>query len=485
MTTSEIHISEWAASLTGQQPFYVAIIDEEGRLTFTNSRFYTRFRPAQHGSADSFFDLVHQEDRVRLKDTLRECSLLGNSATTEIRIKDDQYHWIKWEISCVKRGQPEKFLCLGYDIPGEGLDITEAYNARQEEKKVSERLLYISKATSEAIWDWNMETGQFYFNQALQDLVATDPGQVPDLGWCYERIHPEDRQKVEQLIRNALEKGDQSWEAEYRFHCPDGQFRMMHNRGFIIYGNKKAIRMMGSLQDVSEIRRLETQLVKQKLKQQKGVAEAIIQAQEDERMRIGHELHDNVNQIVSSAQLYLSVLENGADNFQEIKDKTVDILKLAFEEIRTLSKAMVLPDLRAGGLVASIDELVEELRFAGNFYISFTHSNISDLELMSQSKKITLYRIIQEQTKNIVRYSYARNVEICLQCSDDQVRLEVTDDGQGFDPQHTRKGLGLSNIYERTRLYNGKVILTTAPGKGCSIIVNIPFETTGLNYLNK
>ena len=82
---------------------------------------------------------------------------------------------------------------------------------------------------------------------------------------------------------------------------------------------------------------------------------------------------------------------------------------------------MVLPDLRAAGLVASIDELVEDLRYAGIFYISFTHSNTCDLELMSQSKKITLFRIVQEQTKNIVRYSNASNVEICLQCSDDQV----------------------------------------------------------------
>ena len=321
MKTSEISISEWAASLTGQQPFYVAIIDEEGRLTFTNSYFYTHFLSARHVAADSFFDLVHQGDRMQLQDSLRECSLRGNSTTAEIRIKNQLQHWIKWEISCIKRPerQPEKFLCLGYDIPGkeqlkkpiqvfgldatafgkklnwiippmvagficskialvlrcnrqdgsilkslmadgkehvyqvtvfpiygaasgvmvggEALDITEAYNARQEEKKVSERLLYISKATSEAIWDWNIETGLLYFNQALHDLVGTDPSQISGLGWCYDCIHLEDRLKVEQIIHNALEKGDQSWGGgipvplSRRAIQNDAQPRLYHLRG--------------------------------------------------------------------------------------------------------------------------------------------------------------------------------------------------------------------------------------------------------------
>jgi signal transduction histidine kinase len=253
-------------------------------------------------------------------------------------------------------------------------------------------------------------------------------------------------------------------------------------------GDNVAGRMVGGeALDITEAwhaRKLETQMAKDKLKQQKKIAEAIIQAQEQERARIGHELHDNVNQILSSGQLYLNHLTQGLENFEDVKDKTLDIIKLAIEEIRNLSRAMVAPDLDQDGLVISIHELVEDLRFSGLFYISFSHGKMADLELISQSKKITLFRIIQEQTRNIVKYSKAKNVEISLFCCDDQVRLEIADDGKGFDPKNTRRGLGLSNIYERTRLYNGKVLLTTAPGKGCSIIVNIPFETRDTSMMN-
>jgi signal transduction histidine kinase len=143
---------------------------------------------------------------------------------------------------------------------------------------------------------------------------------------------------------------------------------------------------------------------------------------------------------------------------------------------------LVVPDLKKGGLVASIDELVGDLCFDNLFEVDFRHSKTCDIEVMTQTKKITLFRIVQEQMKNIVKYSKAKKVLIALNIDKDRVRLEIKDDGEGFDPKGTRRGIGLSNIYERTRLYNGKAMLTTAPGKGCSIIVSIPFEDRDLSH---
>jgi PAS domain S-box-containing protein len=226
---------------------------------------------------------------------------------------------------------------------------------------------------------------------------------------------------------------------------------------------------------VSErLRALEAQLAEHRLSEQKGIAEAIIRAQEDERTRIGHELHDNINQILASGQLYLGVLNQDIDDFQIVKSKAMEILQLAIEEVQALSRAMVLPDLKKGGLMASIDNLVEDLRFGSPFMVDFSHSPAWELEEMSQSKKVTLFRIIQEQTKNILKYSKAKTMSISLNMDNNWVRLEIKDDGVGFDPDNSRRGLGLSNIYERTRLYEGRVRLNTAPGKGCSIVVTMP-----------
>jgi len=202
----------------------------------------------------------------------------------------------------------------------------------------------------------------------------------------------------------------------------------------------------------------------------------IIQAQQDERARIGHELHDNVNQILTCAHLYLATLDREHPDFDMLKKKAMDILLSGIEEIRNMSRGMVMPDFQQDGLIGSVSNLVDDIRFSKAFSVQFIHSDINMIEALNSTIKITLFRIIQEQVKNIIRCSHGKNIQISLHCCDLQFRLQIKDDGLGFDPKTTKRGLGLSHIYERTRLYNGKVILDSAPGRGCSLIVNIPLS---------
>jgi signal transduction histidine kinase len=207
-------------------------------------------------------------------------------------------------------------------------------------------------------------------------------------------------------------------------------------------------------------------------------AEAIIRAQQEERARLGHELHDNVNQILASAQLFLGQLEPDNGEFHSVKTRTSEILTLAIEEIRCLSREMVMPDFNDLGLTGSIRQLVEDLQYCKPFEIRFLHDNRKLIESLDDHRKITLFRIVQEQIKNIIKYARACHVVIDLQGDENHVRLEIADDGKGFDPTTTRQGLGLSNIYDRTKLYHGEVALETAPGRGCTLIVHLPRESS-------
>jgi signal transduction histidine kinase len=205
-------------------------------------------------------------------------------------------------------------------------------------------------------------------------------------------------------------------------------------------------------------------------------AEAIIRAQQEERARLGHELHDNVNQILASAQLFLGQLEPDSGEFRQVKTRTSEILTLAIEEIRSLSRDMVMPNFNEMGLTGSIRQLVGDLQYCKPFEIRFLHDNRKSIESLDEHRKITLFRIVQEQIKNIIKYARAKHVVIDLQGNENHVRLEIADDGKGFDPVTTPQGLGLSNIYERTKLYRGEVSLETAPGRGCTLIVLLPRE---------
>src|ERR1700744_3601254 len=116
MNTIEANISKWVGNLGDQKPFYVAVIDDEGSMTFTNSHFYTSFQASRATARyNGFFDLIHENDRNRLNEALTSLSLRDNPLTTEIRIKNGHFRWVKWEISCVRMPETrsEKFLCLG------------------------------------------------------------------------------------------------------------------------------------------------------------------------------------------------------------------------------------------------------------------------------------------------------------------------------------------------------------------------------------
>jgi PAS domain S-box-containing protein len=456
-------------SFMNHTPYFAWIADKNKKLVFANQSLLSYFNGDESAFGKYIIHLIPatiaiiflEKHATVLKEKLKDHSIV------KCIMADGRQHVYQVTVFPIQGKSSETM------IGGEAMDITETYNARNEIRKTNEHLLYLSKATSEAIWDWNMQTGDIFCNLALHNLVGSDLNEVYDLDWCYQCIHPDDIDKLKRRIKSVLEKKEQSWETEYRFKNTDGSYKMLHNRGFVIYENNQPIRMICSLQDISKIKKLETQLLEQKLKQQKGIAEAIIQSQEEERTRIGHELHDNVNQILSTAQLYISLLDPHKDNFAEIKKKSMETILLGIEEIRILSKEMVIPTLKGEGLIASINDIVNDLRFINLFHINFTYNKQCDIESISKNKKTNLYRIIQEQVKNIIKYSKAKNVEISLDFINNQIRLSIKDDGIGFDSKNTRRGLGLSNIYERTRLDNGKIILTTSPGNGCSLIVNI------------
>jgi PAS domain S-box-containing protein len=204
------------------------------------------------------------------------------------------------------------------------------------------------------------------------------------------------------------------------------------------------------------------------------ITDSIVRAQQEERERIGHELHDNVNQILTTANLYLRLPEEDYYRSEDIRSKVSELTETAIEEIRQLSRGLITPHFNELGLVGHITRLVNDIRHASFCEIQFTHDDRSDVELLEKDRKLALFRILQEQIKNIIRHARASNIRITLTCNEGQIRLCIEDDGQGFDATRTPHGLGLAHIYERSRLYHGEVSLDTSPGRGCLLTVRMP-----------
>lgn len=433
------------------------------------------------GEIESSYQLflyhIHPEDRDKAKQRSENAfaNPHSNFHKDEFRIvdKNGNIKYIHSELIIERNQEGEPIRLVGFNQ-----DITEQKKTEKEIKRSNERFELVSRATNDMIWDWDLKTGKIFRNaEGVKNVYGfEDESQInTDEKWL-RRIHPDDLQKVKALIEEIHNVGKQElFSAEYRFLREDGTYAYIYDRGYIIRNRSgKPLRMIGAAQDMTEKKDLELRLLEQKLNHQKEVSETAIRVQEQERTRIGHELHDNVNQILGTVKLFVELLSPATDQQREIKEKSINYLLSAIEEIRSLSKQLVAPQLKNKSLVESIRGLMDDIHLSTKIKIKFTHDHENGL--ITEGKKITLFRIVQEQLKNILKYSQAKKVEIFLQCKNGKIELIVKDDGVGFDMKQINKGIGFSNIQDRTRFYNGAVEIRSEPGKGCQLSVIIPSD---------
>jgi PAS domain S-box-containing protein len=104
------------------------------------------------------------------------------------------------------------------------------------------------------------------------DMIGYQLEDKKGLSWWLRRIHPEDRNRVSDNVKDTTEKNLQSWEDEYQFKCADGTYKHMHDKGYVVYENGLPVKMIGSLRDVSGLKDLENKLMEEKLQRQKEIS---------------------------------------------------------------------------------------------------------------------------------------------------------------------------------------------------------------------
>lgn len=228
--------------------------------------------------------------------------------------------------------------------------------------------------------------------------------------------------------------------------------------------------------DVTEKLKAEADLANQLIKQQKLINESSIEVQEREREVIGKELHDNINQILTSTKLFLELaIESPEELRPKLLHQSCDNVNLAIAEIRLLSQTLVAPSLGNISLMEAIKELIGSIRNASSLKLELKITKFRE-DLMDKNLKLMFYRIVQEQINNILKHSRAKNATVRLYTTANDIVLTVEDDGIGFDTNKNSGGIGLRNITNRARFYNGITRIISAPGKGCILNVTIPVK---------
>lgn len=225
--------------------------------------------------------------------------------------------------------------------------------------------------------------------------------------------------------------------------------------------------------DITGRKRMEQILDDEKRHRHQIVTNATIAAQEAERALVGRELHDNINQVLTTVKLYTELCRDGIGNTTEMMNKSVMLLQETINEIRSLSKRLSAPSLGNIKLKDSVKELVASITATNKIRIALDTLDIEEIEV-SQDTHLVLYRILQEHLTNILKHADASQVNIFFLVDEAELTLKVTDNGRGFDPKKRNSGIGINNMTARAESLQGKLIINSAPGLGCVLLVQIP-----------
>jgi len=220
------------------------------------------------------------------------------------------------------------------------------------------------------------------------------------------------------------------------------------------------------------------ELIEQRTTERNKLRRRIMKAQEEERLRLARDLHDQTGQSVSAAIMDLKVIE------PLVEEKGRDRVRFLRKQMEGLGQVLhrIAWELRP----ASIDELglthalvnyVEEWSAKNAIPVDF-HCVDSKLDARPDEVRTTVYRIIQEALTNVAKHAQgAKNVSVVISTSDETLHLTVEDDGRGFDPTASSSRLGLAGMRERMSLVGGRLEIESAPNRGTTIFARIPLVT--------
>ncbi|RXK58166.1 PAS domain S-box protein [Lacibacter luteus] len=228
------------------------------------------------------------------------------------------------------------------------------------------------------------------------------------------------------------------------------------------------------IRDISERRDLQLKLIEQQKQAAREITATALDAQEKERNFIGQELHDNINQILVGTKMLLRLTVAKADNNKDILEKCINSLEEAIEENRKLAHEMVTPNIEQESISNLLHILITDMFVAEQVKVTINVHPEAD-HLLEKKQKLALYRIAQEQCSNILKHANASEATILVEEKNDGIEMSIHDNGQGMQEDKKPNGIGLRNINSRLSIYSGTSKIISAPGKGFTLIVHLPF----------
>jgi PAS domain S-box-containing protein len=463
----------------------IILIDSDGTLLYESPSASRVLGYAWDERAGrNTFELVHPDDRQRLIGALGQLQgQPGASITAQLRIlhKDSSWRWVD-AIGTNLLAEPSVRA-----IVANFRDITERQHALEALRSSEARFHGLLESAPDATLVVNPGGEIAFFNTAAEKLFGYGRSEV--LGQIVDMLIPERfrdthwRQRAGYIAAPKARPMGSGLEL-YARRKDGSEFSVEIMLGPLELDGELVV--LEIVRDITERKQAEAESarlyeqVRTSRERLRQLARQVVFAQEEERRRISHELHDEAGQALTALRISLELMEEKLPtDFTAVRQglsNCIALIETTSERVHFLAQDLRPPGLDAVGLSATLEGLC--LDFARRTQLSIAYVS-GDVPALPETVTISLYRILQEVLTNVAKHAHASHVWVALQVDANAISLSVRDDGGGFDVPSTlvvsgrSKGLGLIGIQERLGSLGGGVEIVSQPGQGTRLIARV------------
>jgi PAS domain S-box-containing protein len=367
---------------------------------------------------------------------------------------------------------------VGYLIDSFNDMLTQIQEQDKAIKESEDKYRTLVSHTPAVLWTSDQNGQTSFISSNVEQVYGYTPEEILKAGdrlW-FERVHSEDIAGVKVAYMVLMKKGE-PFDIEYRIRRRDGVWIWLHDRATRSNKVEGTLRADGVFLDITERKNREKELSEYRNKLRSLVSELTI-AEDRERRSIASLLHDDILQKLAFSKMKLAMLREtltSGDQFETL-DNIHEHVSSMFKDMRSLTFDLCPPILYDIGLEAALRDWLQR-EVADKHGIGVGVETQGEAVQLDEELRVALYRAIREVLINVIKHAQAQNVEVTFVNLEDTVRVEVRDDGIGFDRTRAEKdkessgGLGLFTVRERLEYFGGSLEIESEPGKGSRVIL--------------